>query len=200
LNPIDLQVEGGTSLAVVGPSGAGKSTLASLIGGLQAASEGSYHFEGREVCGLTSRDLARFRNDNVGFVFQNAHLIDERNAWRNVALGLTDPAVSRSEVEERSRRALRTVGLAEIAEREAAPLSGGERQRVAVARAVVKRPRLVIADEPTGALDQKTGQAILELLYSLTDTGTTLIIVTHDTRAASLADRCITIIDGSLHE
>lgn len=198
LHPVDLDVRRGSSLAVVGPSGAGKSTLASIVGGLQPASEGSYLFDGREVCGLSGDEMARFRNDHVGFVFQHAHLIEERRAWKNVALGLTDPTVPTRLVEAHSRQALADVGLAQVADREAALLSGGERQRVAVARAVVKNPDLIIADEPTGALDQGTGQAILELLYSLTGSGTTLVIVTHDERAAGLADRCVSVVDGRL--
>jgi ABC-type lipoprotein export system ATPase subunit len=198
LHPVDLGVCRASSLAVVGPSGAGKSTLASIIGGLQPASEGSYLFDGREVCGRSGDEMARFRNDHVGFVFQHAHLIDERRAWQNVALGLTDPTVPARLVEARSRQALDGVGLAPVADREAALLSGGERQRVAVARAVVKNPDLIIADEPTGALDQGTGQAILELLYALTGSGATLIIVTHDERAAALADRCVSVVDGRL--
>ena len=200
LHPVDLTVAGGSSLAVVGPSGAGKSTLASIIGGLQNASEGSYMFDGVEMRGLAAHRVARFRADNVGFVFQNAHLMDERSAWRNVAVGLVDPTLARTEVERRSREALGVVGLGGVADREAAPLSGGERQRVAVARALVKRPRLLIADEPTGSLDQKNGQAVLELLFSLTATGATLIIASHDNRAAELADRCVTIVDGTLSE
>ena len=190
----------GSSLAVVGPSGAGKSTLASIIGGLQNATEGSYMFDGVQMRGLAAHHVARFRADNVGFVFQNAHLMDERSAWRNVAVGLVDPTLARTKVEQRSREALRIVGLDGVADREAAPLSGGERQRVAVARALVKRPRLLIADEPTGSLDQKNGQAVLELLFSLTATGATLIIASHDQRAAELADRCVTIVDGTLSE
>ncbi|WP_068403340.1 ABC transporter ATP-binding protein [Kribbia dieselivorans] len=198
LQPLSLTVEVGTSLAVVGPSGAGKSTLASIIGALQPASEGSYDFDGQRVELFGPRDRSRFRAANIGFVFQHALLIDERNAWRNVALGQVDPAVPPARVEERSREALDRVGLGGIADRGAALLSGGERQRVAVARAVVKQPRLIIADEPTGSLDQRTGEAVLDLLFSLPDSGTTLIIVTHDHRAADMADRCIEIVDGEL--
>ena len=157
-------------------------------------------FDGVQMRGLASHHVARFRADNVGFVFQNAHLMDERSAWRNVSVGLVDATLERAEVERRSREALGIVGLGEVADREAAPLSGGERQRVAVARALVKRPRLLIADEPTGSLDQKNGQAVLELLFSLTATGATLIIASHDNRAAELADRCVTIVDGTLSE
>ena len=200
LHPVDLTVAHGSSLAVVGPSGAGKSTLASIIGGLQNATEGSYMFDGVQMRGLAANRVARFRADEVGFVFQNAHLMDERSAWRNVSVGLVDATLERAEVEQRSREALGIVGLGEVADREAAPLSGGERQRVAVARALVKRPRLLIADEPTGSLDQKNGQAVLELLFSLTATGATLIIASHDNRAAELADRCVTIVDGTLSE
>jgi ABC-type lipoprotein export system ATPase subunit len=198
LHPIDLTLARRASLAVVGPSGAGKTTLASIIGALQRPTEGSYRFAGQQVDAMAPRELAAFRAGNLGFVFQNAHLIDERSAWRNVSLGLTDSSLSAAEIEERSRAALDAVGLGYAADREAALLSGGERQRVAVARALVKRPQLVIADEPTGAVDQKTGMAVLELLFSLTDMGTTLIIVSHDMRAADLAERCVTIVDGRL--
>lgn len=200
LEPIDLSVTATSSLAVVGPSGAGKSTLASIIGGLQRPSEGVYTFADQRIDDMSASDLACFRARNLGFVFQNAHLIDERTAWRNVALGLVDSSLTRSEVEERSCAALELVGLKRVTDREAALLSGGERQRVAVARALVKSPQLVIADEPTGAVDQKTGLAILELLFSITGLGATLIIVSHDMRAASLADRCITIVDGHLEQ
>lgn len=198
LHPIDLSVTRTSSLAVVGPSGAGKSTLASIIGALQRPTEGSYRFADQHVDEMGPAELAAFRARNLGFVFQSAHLIDERTAWRNVSLGLVDSSLSASVVEERSRAALDAVGLSYAADREAALLSGGERQRVAVARALVKHPQLVIADEPTGAVDQKTGLAVLELLFSLTDLGATLIIVSHDMRAASLADKCVTIVDGRL--
>lgn len=198
LFPLDLSLAARASLAVVGPSGAGKTTLASIIGALQRPTQGSYRFAGELVTGMRARELAAFRADNLGFVFQNAHLIDERSAWRNVSLGLVDSSLPAGEVEARSRDALDAVGLGYVADQEAALLSGGERQRVAVARALVKHPKLVIADEPTGAVDQKTGLAVLELLFSLTDRGATLIVVSHDMRVASLADRCITIVDGRL--
>jgi ABC-type lipoprotein export system ATPase subunit len=198
LHPIDLSLGRRSSLAVIGPSGAGKTTLASIIGALQQPTEGSYRFAGKQIETMAPRELAVFRAENLGFVFQNAHLVDERTAWRNVSLGLIDSSLSALEVEERSRGALDSVGIGYVADREAALLSGGERQRVAVARALVKRPQLVIADEPTGAVDQKTGVAVLELLFSLTDMGTTLIIVSHDMRAAALAERCVTIVDGKL--
>jgi ABC-type lipoprotein export system ATPase subunit len=198
LYPMDLTVRRGSSLAVFGPSGAGKTTLVSIIGGLQPATEGAYHFSGIDILNLVSRQVARFRAENIGFVFQNSHLIDERNAWRNVSLGLTESALQRVEVEQLSRDVLTSVGLAHIADREAGLLSGGERQRVAVARAIVKRPKLLIADEPTGSLDQQNGQSILDLLFSLPSTGTTLIVASHDERVATLAQHFITIVDGRL--
>lgn len=198
LHPIDLAIPRGTSLAVVGPSGAGKSSLAAILGALQPPSSGSYRFDGKEVTGLSPRESARFREDNVGFVFQNATLIDERSAWRNVAIGITDLALDRHEVEARARQALSDVGLGPIADREAALLSGGERQRVAVARALVSDPLLIIADEPTGSLDRATGRSILELLYGLTGLGATLVVVTHDEAAARMAEHSIEIIDGRI--
>lgn len=200
LHPLNLTITSGESVAVIGPSGAGKTSLASIIGGLQPATEGSYQFDGSEIRGMPSSETADLRSCYVGFVFQNAHLIDERCAWRNVAVGVTDPTVNAKGVESRSRAALADVGLGKIADREASLLSGGERQRVAVGRAMVKRPRLVIADEPTGSLDQRTGQAVLDLLYSVTEAGTTLIMVTHDRQAAALADRTVRIVDGRLRD
>ena len=198
LHPITLEVGHATSLAIVGPSGAGKSSLATILGALQPPSAGIYAFDGHQVDGISAKASARFRNRNIGFVFQNANLIDERSAWRNVAVALTDPTLERQQVEQRSRDALAQVGLGEIADRDAALLSGGERQRVAIARAMVKEPLLVIADEPTGALDQTTGRQILDLLYRATDRGATLVIVTHDLEAASMAAHGIELVDGQI--
>ena len=195
LRPMSLAIGRGRSVAVVGPSGAGKTTLASIIGALQPASEGAYRFDGDLVDNTDPTRRAHFRRDHIGFVFQNAHLIDERDALHNVALGVVDPATDPRQVEQRARNALAAVGLAKVAGRRAALLSGGERQRVALARAIVKRPDLVIADEPTGALDQANGHAILDLLFSL---DTTVLMVTHDTTAAARADETLTIVDGRL--
>ncbi|MFT3862234.1 ABC transporter ATP-binding protein [Micropruina sp.] len=198
LHPLDLDIAAGSSVAIVGPSGAGKSTLASLIGALQQPSEGTYRYAGQPVTGRSLGQLARFRSERLGFVFQNSHLIDERTASANVDLGITDPRMPSAVRVQRCIDALDVVGLAPLAGRKAAHLSGGERHRVAVARALVKRPEVVIADEPTAALDQTTGQAILDLLSSLTDDGTTLIVVTHDSRAAAMADQVVSIVDGRL--
>ncbi|WP_167288763.1 ABC transporter ATP-binding protein [Nocardioides seonyuensis] len=196
LHPLDLDVKAGSSTVVMGPSGAGKSTLASIIGALQMPSEGSYRFAGEQVVGRSRRALAAFRSLHLGFVFQNSHLIDERSAIANVELGLTDMRTPPHARRERAREVLTLVGLEELQDRRAANLSGGERHRVAIARALAKRPSVVIADEPTAALDQATGQAILDLLARVTDEGATLIVVTHDTRATAMADDVVSIIDG----
>lgn len=196
LYPADLDITAGTSVAIVGPSGAGKTTLASIIGALRPPSEGDYTFDGGEVTGSSKRSLAALRSQNFGFVFQNSHLIDERSARANVELGLTDLTVGSDERAERCLRALESVGLAEIATRRAGDLSGGERHRVAIARALVKNPRVVIADEPTAALDRNTGMEILRLLAAVTQSGTTLIVVTHDLRAADMAQCVVHVVDG----
>lgn len=195
LHPITLTIQRQQSVAIVGPSGAGKTTLASIIGALQPSSEGSYRFDGVPVDNTDPTRRAVFRRDHVGFVFQSAHLIDERDALTNVCLGVVVSGTPCDDVEERAHAALESVGLGQIAHRRAALLSGGERQRVALARAIVKCPDLVIADEPTGALDQANGHAILDLLFSL---NTTVLMVTHDAAAADRADRTLTIVDGRL--
>lgn len=196
LHRIDLRVQAGSSLAIVGPSGAGKTTLASIIGALQPPTEGSYRFEGTEMVGRSRRDLARFRAHHLGFVFQQSDLIDERTAQANVGLGIVDSRLTYRDRERRSHEALARVGLEPIADRRAGDLSGGERHRVALARALVKSPTLVIADEPTAALDQAAGREILHLLTQVTARGATLIVVSHDERAAAMTDRVLRIVDG----
>jgi ABC-type lipoprotein export system ATPase subunit len=198
LYPLDLDIVAGTSVTIVGPSGAGKTTLASIVGALQEPSEGSYRYGGREVTGLSRRELARFRSRHLGFVFQHSHLSVERSALDNIALGLTDQTVPSDQRLERCREVLDLVGLADLADRRAGYLSGGERHRVAIARALVKAPQVVIADEPTAALDQPTGRTILDLLARSTERGATLIVVTHDTRAAEMADQVVSVVDGRL--
>ncbi|MFT4216266.1 MAG: ABC transporter ATP-binding protein [Micropruina sp.] len=195
LHPITLSIRRHSSVALVGPSGAGKTTLASIIGALQRPTEGSYRFAGSRVDGTDAVRLARFRRNHIGFVFQNAHLIDERSALDNVRLGVVDPRIAPRQSAVDARAALASVGLDGLASRPAALLSGGERQRVALARAIVKRPDLVIADEPTGALDRASGRAVLDLLFSL---DTTVLLVTHDPDVASRAVTTVTIVDGAL--
>lgn len=198
LHPTDLRIAVGERVAIVGPSGAGKTTLASIIGALQQPSEGSYRFEGQELVGQSRTQLARFRSHHVGFVFQQAHLIEHRSARANVELGITDASLGRADRRDHAMTALRTVGLDHIEGRLGAHLSGGEQQRVVIARALVKDPSLIIADEVTSALDQRTGQMVLELLAGIGEAGTTLILVTHDQRAVASTRRSITIVDGAI--
>lgn len=198
LHPLDLEVAARSAVAVVGPSGAGKTSLASIIGALQPATEGSYRYQGDEMVGRSRHSLASFRSAHLGFVFQHSHLIEERSALANVALGITDPTLRFVERSERSREALELVGLAGLADRRAGDLSGGERHRVAIARALVKEPSVVIADEPTAALDQSAGRSVLNLLRRVVDRGATLIVVSHDARAAEFADQVVEVVDGRL--
>lgn len=198
LHPVDLDIAPATAVAVMGPSGAGKTTLASLIGALQQPTEGSYLFDGEEMTSMSRTGLAEFRARDVGFVFQSSHLIEERSVIANVELGLVDTNLPRGERAAACTAALEWVGLAAIATRRGAFLSGGERHRVAIARALVKSPRLIIADEPTAALDQENGRAILDLLANATARGATVIVVTHDPRAADYVDAVHRIVDGQL--
>ncbi len=197
LHPLDLDIDSATAVAIVGPSGAGKTTLASVIGALQQPTDGSYRFDGTEIVGMSRAGLAEFRAREVGFVFQNSHLIEERSVIANVELGLVG-STPRAERRQLCAAALDWVGLAAIAGRRSAFLSGGERHRAAIARALVKSPRLIIADEPTAALDQETGRTILKLLSSATARGATVILVTHDPRAADYVDSIHRIVDGYL--
>jgi putative ABC transport system ATP-binding protein len=195
LRGIDLAVGAGETAAMVGPSGAGKSSLLMIIGGLEGASRGEVEVAGADLMRLDEDGLARFRRDRVGIVFQGFHLIPTMTALENVALSLEFADAERPF--ERAEEALRQVGLAHRTEHYPAQLSGGEQQRVAVARAFVGRPKLLLADEPTGNLDTNTGRAIMDLLFSLVaGTGATLLLVTHDEALARRCQRVIHIADG----
>jgi putative ABC transport system ATP-binding protein len=195
LRGIDLAVGAGETAAMVGPSGAGKSSLLMIIGGLEGASRGEVEVAGADLMRLDEDGLARFRRDRVGIVFQGFHLIPTMTALENVALSLEFADAERPF--ERAAEALRQVGLAHRTEHYPAQLSGGEQQRVAVARAFVGRPQLLLADEPTGNLDTNTGRAIMDLLFSLVaGTGATLLLVTHDEALARRCQRVIHIADG----
>lgn len=198
LHGVDLDVPSGCSLAILGPSGAGKTTLASIIGALQAPTSGSYRFDGVEMLGRSPGRLAAFRARHMGFVFQSSHLVEERTAQANVDMGIVDSTLAPGERAARAEEALSLVGLTHVARRRAAHLSGGERHRVALARALVKQPSVVIADEPTAALDQATGQGILDLLATVPQRGATLIVVSHDHRAARMAEHVVTVVDGAI--
>jgi putative ABC transport system ATP-binding protein len=195
LRGIDLAVGAGETAAMVGPSGAGKSSLLMIIGGLERATRGQVEIAGADLMRLDEDGLARFRRDRVGIVFQGFHLIPTMTALENVALSLEFADAERPF--ERAAEALRQVGLAHRTEHYPAQLSGGEQQRVAVARAFVGRPQLLLADEPTGNLDTNTGRAIMDLLFSLVaGTGATLLLVTHDEALARRCQRVIHIADG----
>lgn len=198
LDGVSLQVDAGETVAVVGPSGAGKSTLASIVGCLQSHTGGEYRFLGDVVAPGDHRQRTRLRRHFFGFVFQSSNMIDERTAVENVALGVSDWGIPAGEVLDRSHMALENVGLGTYAGRAARELSGGERQRVAVARAMVKHPQVVIADEPTGALDTTNSAAVIKLLYGCAATGAAVMVVTHDPDIAAQADRRITVVDGKI--
>lgn len=200
LHPTNLRIAAGEQVAVTGPSGAGKTTLASIIGGLQNPTSGDYLFDGESMTAQSPRGLAAFRAAQVGFVFQSAHLMDERSVLENVSLGIVSAKVPRKAIADRSCEALARVGLEERVHQRAATLSGGERQRVAVARALVKSPRLLIADEPTGSLDQATGAAVLELLFGLSSEDVTLLVVSHDPRITQYASRVVHVVDGRVSQ
>ena len=195
LRGIDLSVGAGETAAMVGPSGAGKSSLLMIIGGLERATRGEVEIAGADLMRLDEDGLARFRRDKVGIVFQGFHLIPTMTALENVALSLEFADADKPF--ERAAEALRQVGLAHRVDHYPAQLSGGEQQRVAVARAFVGRPKLLLADEPTGNLDGNTGRAIMDLLFSLVaGTGATLLLVTHDEGLARRCQRVIHIADG----
>ena len=200
LKPVTLTVEGGEYVAVTGPSGSGKSTLLHVLGCLDRPTSGAYRFEGRDVSRLADADLAAVRNRMIGFVFQRFHLLRDETALRNVELPLLYAGLPRADRRRRAQEALGAVGLAARADHRPGQLSGGEQQRVALAPALVKEPRLLLADEPTGNLDSAAGQAVLGLLEALHDRGVTLILITHDPAVASHARRRLSIHDGVVRE
>jgi lipoprotein-releasing system ATP-binding protein len=202
LKGIDLAVEAGESLAVVGPSGAGKSTLLHILGALDRPTGGSFHFDGAAVFDQADPELARFRNQHVGFVFQFHHLLPEFTALENVMMPARIAGVSTAEAADRARRLLVSVGLGERLDHRPGELSGGEQQRVALSRALVLKPRVLLADEPTGNLDHRTGEAIHKLLLEWNrDTGISLVVVTHNPELAASMDRTVTLVDGRIeHE
>ena len=196
LRGIDLEVGVGDYLAVMGPSGSGKSTLMHILGLLDSPTGGSYRLGGEEVAGFTRRKLAHLRNRKIGFIFQNFNLLPKASLLRNVELPLLYGGMSRQERRQLAMEALAKVGLAERARHRPNELSGGQRQRGAIARAIVGRPSVIMADEPTGNLDQQTGGEILELFDELRAGGQTLIMVTHDPVVAARARETIRIVDG----
>ena len=195
LKGINLEIAAGETVSVVGPSGSGKTSMMMLIGGLERQTTGSIHVAGHDLATLDEDGLARFRRDNVGIVFQNFHLVPTMNAMENVAIPVELAGLDNAF--DRARAALASVGLDHRLSHYPGQLSGGEQQRVALARAIVAEPRLILADEPTGNLDGATGEAVIELLFSLrADHGATLLLITHNPVIAERCGRVIDLQDG----
>ncbi len=200
LKDIDLTVDEGEYLSVLGPSGSGKSTLMNIIGCLDVATSGEYVLRGRLIEDLTEGELARIRSREIGFIFQNSQLLPRLTAQKNVELPLVYAGVPPRERRRRAKEMLDRVGLSERRDHYPNQLSGGQQQRVAIARALVGNPSILLADEPTGALDQKTGRQVMELFGELSREGRTIIMITHDMNIAAYARRVVHIIDGELQE
>lgn len=200
LRGISLDVAAGEFLAIVGASGSGKSTLLNVIGGLDRDYEGRAEVLGRDLARLSDRELARYRGHDVGFVFQSYNLVPPLTVLQNVLLPTFFGGSDAREDRTRARQALSRVGLSGKEDRLPARLSGGERQRVALARALFRRPRLVLADEPTGSLDARTGAGVVELLGELNREGITLVVVTHEQRVSRAAHRVVRIAEGRILE
>ena len=197
LKNINLTVERGDYLAIMGPSGSGKTTLMNIIGCLDVPTSGSYELDGRNLKDMSDDDLAEIRNKHLGFVFQSFHLLPKMDALDNVALPLLYAGVPVKE--KRAAEALKAVGLAERIHFLPNQLSGGQCQRVAIARAMVGKPDLLLADEPTGALDTKAGNQIMDIFHRLSQEGMTIIMITHEPAIAACADKTYRILDGELH-
>ena len=200
LKKIDLRIEEGEYLSVLGPSGSGKSTLMNIIGCLDTPTAGEYTLRGREVQELDERELAALRSQEIGFIFQNSQLLPRLSALKNVELPLIYAGVPPKERHRRAEAMLERVGLSDRMDHLPTQLSGGQQQRVAIARALVGNPSILLADEPTGALDQKTGAQIMQLFQELNDEHRTIIMITHDMNIARHARRVVHIIDGEITE
>jgi putative ABC transport system ATP-binding protein len=200
LRDVSLKVNRGEFVTLVGPSGSGKSTLMNILGCLDTPTDGEYHLDGREVGGMTINQLASVRNKKIGFVFQNFNLLPYATAYENCEVPLIFGGVKKDERRRRIERFLTRVGLGERMDHLPTELSGGEMQRVAIARSLVNHPDLILADEPTGNLDSKSGQGIVELFEQLNAEGVTVMMITHDLGVAEKARRLIHISDGQVQE
>ena len=200
LHDVDMVIHAGEFVAIMGPSGSGKSTLMNLLGCLDTPTAGSYHCDGVDIATLDAEERAILRRDKIGFVFQGFNLLPRMNALENVAMPMGYANVHRGERLQRAHAALAAVGLGNRESHRPSELSGGQQQRVAVARALINRPPVLLADEPTGALDSKTGEEILSLFKRLQQDGHTVVLITHDPDVARHCDRTFVMRDGELHE
>ncbi len=200
LKGIDLSVCEGEFLAILGPSGSGKSTLMNIIGCLDVQTSGEYYLSDRLIGEQDEKVLAHIRGKEIGFIFQSFHLLQRQTALENVELPLIYSGISQRERKKRAKEMLEKVGLSDKMYHYPNQMSGGQQQRVAIARAISTNPTILLADEPTGALDQKTGAAVMELFHALNDEGRTIIMITHDVNIAKHAKRIVRILDGNISE
>ena len=198
LNEVSFEIKKGEFVSVMGPSGCGKSTLLNILGMLDKPESGSYKFQGKEVSHLNEKGRSIERKQNVGFIFQNFNLIDELTVFENIELPLLYNKVSTSERKTRVNELIEKIGIAHRSSHFPQQLSGGQQQRVAVARALITKPPLILADEPTGNLDSSNGNEVMELLCELNEAGTTIIMVTHSSHDASYSNRVINLLDGQV--
>lgn len=200
LKDISLTVKKGEYLAILGPSGSGKSTLMNIIGCMDILDSGSYHLDGVEVENAGEKELTDIRNQKIGFIFQKYHLISTYNVLQNIVMPLLMRGMSLKEAQDASMDIIEMLGLKERINHKPNELSGGQQQRVAIARALVGRPTILLADEPTGALDVNSGKEVLKLFRNLNDMGNTIVMITHDLNVAKHAKRVVRIVDGEIFE
>ncbi|MCR5792916.1 MAG: ABC transporter ATP-binding protein [Lachnospiraceae bacterium] len=198
LSGVDISIKEGEMVAIMGKSGSGKSTLLNIIGGMLSMDEGEYYFEGKKQNLKNKKNLVLFRRDIIGFVVQYFALIDDMTVFENVAMPLKYQKKSRREIKKKVMKILENLNLTEKKSAYPDELSGGQQQRVGIARALVKEPKLILADEPTGALDARTGEEVMKLFHEMNEEGKTVIIVTHDEKVASECGRVIRMVDGKI--
>ena len=198
LKKVDLMVEEGEFIAIIGESGAGKSTLLHILGGVETFEEGSYRFKDQEIKKMTDRKISKLRGQEIGFVLQDFGLLGEQTVIKNVSMPLYFDSTPMKEINRKALEAIETIGITELKNKKVRQLSGGQKQRVAIARAIVNTSSVILADEPTGALDGKTSLEIMEVFQKLNSLGKTIIIVTHEMYIADLCRRRITIADGEI--
>ena len=200
LKDVNLEVDEGEFLAILGPSGSGKSTLMNVIGCMDKPDSGSYRLDDCQIEQVSEKELTRIRNEKIGFIFQKDHLIQTYNVMQNIIMPLLVRGMTQKEAEAASLETIRMLGLEERMHHKPRELSGGQQQRVAIARALVGEPAILLADEPTGALDQTSGKEVLKLFHRLHEVGNTIVMITHDLGVAQHAQRIVRIVDGELLE